>query len=52
MGVPEGSQEAVETPDPADRGFATLNTLRYAMKKPWPYSSSMTIPLFPVLSII
>lgn len=29
MGVRDASQEAAGTPDPVDKGFATLNTLRY-----------------------
>lgn len=33
MGGPEGLQEASGTPDTSEKGFATLNSLRYAPKK-------------------
>jgi hypothetical protein len=34
MGVRDPSQEAAGTPDPVEKGFATLNTLRYVPNTP------------------
>lgn len=44
MGVQDPSQEASGTPDPVEKGFATLNSIRYAPKSLfWPSSPTYVL---------